>query len=70
MWGEIRSLNEQVYSMVSQGHLERWEARGMTNIQRKGWLDQMTAEAKRQQEAMEKARGDAKPAAKRPRGGR
>ena len=59
MWGEIKSLDDQVYAMVAGGHLQRWEAREMTNLQRKRWMDQMTAEAERQRESVEKARQEA-----------
>lgn len=47
--------------MTVDGGLNRWEVMNMTNTQRKTWLKQMTARAKRQREASEKATSKGQP---------
>lgn len=42
--------------MVNDGGMNRWEAMAMTNTQRKTWIEMITARAKVQEEAHEKAR--------------
>lgn len=45
--------------MTTDGGLNRWEVMAMTNIQRKTWIQLMTAKAKQQKEAHEDARSNA-----------
>lgn len=47
--------------MVTDGGLNRWEVMNMTNTQRKSWIQMITAKAKAQKEAHEKARGSSGP---------
>jgi hypothetical protein len=42
--------------MTTDGGLNRWEVMNMTNTQRKSWIQMITAKAKAQKEAHEKAR--------------
>jgi hypothetical protein len=42
--------------MTTDGGLNRWEVMDFTNTQRKVWINLMTAKAKAQKEAQEKAR--------------
>ncbi len=55
-WESRRGLDQQVFVMTTDGGLNRWEVMQMTNVQRKAWIQMITAKAKMQKEAHEKAR--------------
>jgi hypothetical protein len=42
------------------GGLSRWEVMGLTNVQRKNWIDLLTERNKAQKKAEERASSDAK----------
>ena len=54
-WDTAEKITDQVFSLTVDGHLERWEVLQMTNIQRTGWMKRLTARAKAQKEARDRA---------------
>lgn len=48
-----------MFILTLDGGLNRWEVMGMTNAQRKEWLDLLTERNKARQKAEEKASSDA-----------
>jgi hypothetical protein len=59
-WENNRNRDRQVFILTLDGGLSRWEVMGMTNVQRKNWLDLLTERNKAQKKAEEKASADAR----------
>lgn len=53
---EHNDIQDQVFSIVVDGHVAYSEVMGMTNVQRAAWIGRMNKYDKQKSEAMEKAR--------------
>lgn len=55
-WETRDGLDRQVFSLVMDGNLTYTEVRGLTHAQRRDWLKRLTERAKKQKEAMDRAK--------------